>query len=213
MRNIKSVVWLIFLCAGAIGLIYEVIWMRQLTLIFGSTTLPVSTLLIALMSGLAVGAWYFGRAANREDRPLRLYAILEIGIGVFALVSPLLLNVLNGAYVLVYRGLNGEFYSLLFIRFALSFLFLIVPSILMGGTLPVLCKVLVRSTDGLGFHVGVLNGIKMLGGAIGCFAVGFFLLQILGVYSSLYICASINLVLAAVAFAAASAVGKWYFEC
>ncbi len=200
MRNIKSVVRLIFLFAGAIGLIYEVIWVRQLTLIFGGTTLPVSTVLIALMSGLAVGALYFGRAADREDRPLRLYAILEIGIGVFALVSPLLLNVLNAAYVLVYRSLNGEFYSLLFIRFALSFLYLIVPSILMGGTLPVLCKVLVRSTDGLGFHVGVLNGIKMLGGAIGCFAVGFVLLQTLGVQPSLYICAGINLVLAAVAF-------------
>ncbi len=200
MRNIKPVVRLIFLFAGAIGLIYEVIWIRQLTLIFGSTTLPVSTVLIALMSGLAVGALYFGRAADREDRPLRLYAILELGIGVFALVSPLLLNVLNAAHILAFRALNGEFYSLLFIRFALSFLVLIVPSILMGGTLPVLCRVFVRSADGLGFHVGVLNGIKMLGGAIGCLAVGYFLLQTLGVQPSLYLCAGINLVAAAVAF-------------
>jgi spermidine synthase len=81
-------VGLIFLFSGAIGLIYEVIWTHQLTLIFGSTTLPVSTVLIALMSGLAVGSFYFGRVADREERPLRLYGILEVGIGVFALISP-----------------------------------------------------------------------------------------------------------------------------
>ena len=200
MRDIKPVLWLTFLVAGAIGLIYKVIWIRQLTLIFGGTTLPVSTVLIALMSGLAVGSFYFGRAVDREERPLRLYAILELAIGVFALVSPLLLNVLNAAHILAYRGLNGEFYSLLFLRFALSFLFLLVPTILMGGALPVICKLLVERSEGLGFHVGVVNGLTMLGYAIGCLAVGFFLLQTLGVQPSLYLCAGINLVVAAIVF-------------
>ncbi len=200
MRNVKPVVGLIFLFSGAIGLIYEVIWTHQLTLIFGSTTLPVSTVLIALMSGLAVGSFYFGRVADREERPLRLYGILEVGIGVFALISPLLLNVLNAIHILLYRGLNGEFYSLAFIRFALSFLFLLVPSILMGGTLPVLCKLLVERSERLRFHVGILNGLKMLGSVIGCLAVGFFLLQTLGVLQSLYLCAGINLFVAAIAF-------------
>lgn len=200
MRNVKPVVGLIFLFSGAIGLIYELIWTRQLTLIFGSTTMSVSTVLIALMSGLAIGSFFFGRLADREERPLRLYGILEVGIGVFALISPLLLNVLNAIHILVYRGLNGEFYSLAFIRFALSFLFLLVPSILMGGTLPVLCKLLVEKSERLGFHVGILNGLKMLGSVIGCLAVGFFLLQTLGVLQSLYLCAGINLFVAAIAF-------------
>lgn len=198
VQNIKPVMWLIVLFSGAIGLIYEVIWIRELTLIFGSTTLPVSTVLIALMSGLAVGSFYFGRLADREERPLRLYAILELGIAVFALISPLLLNVLNAMHILVYRGLNGEFYSLLFIRFALSFFFLLVPSILIGGTLPVVCKLLVERSERLGFHVGILNGLKMLGSVIGCLAVGFFLLRTLGVLQSLYLCAGINLVAAAI---------------
>ena len=151
MRNFKPVVWLISLFAGAIGLIYQVIWIRQLTLIFGSTALPASTVLIALLCGLAVGSIYFGRTADREERPLRLFAVLETGVGVYILVSPLLLNVLNAVHILAYRGLNGEFYSLLFIRFALSFLFLFVPSVLMGGALPILCKVLAGSTEKLGF--------------------------------------------------------------
>lgn len=200
MRNIKPVVWLISLFAGAIGLIYQVIWIRQLTLIFGSTTLPASTVLIALLCGLAVGSIYFGRTADREERPLRLFAVLETGIGVYVLVSPLLLNVLNAIHILAYRGLNGEFYSLLFIRLALSFLFLLVPSVLMGGALLVLCKFLAGSTEKLGFHVGTLAGLKLVGGAVGCLTVVFFLMPTLGMQQSIYLGAGMNLVVAAVAF-------------
>ena len=144
VRNIRPILWLIFFFSGACGLIYEVIWARQLMLFFGSSVFAVSTTLSAFMAGLGLGSFYFGRLANREGRPLRLYALLEVGIGVFALIWPLLLGMLNAIYILAYRGLNAEFYSLSLIRFVLSFLVLLVPSTLMGGTLPVLSRFFVN---------------------------------------------------------------------
>ena len=77
------------------------------------------------MAGLALGSFYFGRRVDDEEHPLRLYAILEAGIGGFALIFPVILSILNAIYVLVYRGLNAEFYSLSLIRFILSFLLMI----------------------------------------------------------------------------------------
>ncbi len=209
MRKIRPIVWLIFVFSGASGLLYEVIWTRQLTLIFGSTVFAVSTVLTAFMAGLALGSFYFGRLADKETHPLRLYAILEVGIGVFALIFPLLLSVLNATYVLVYRGLHvalnpdligAEFYSLSLIRFVLSFLVLLIPSTLMGGTLPVLSKFFVTKLDRLGFNVGLLYALNTFGAVAGCIGAGFFLIQFLGVQLSLYLGAAINLIVAGVAF-------------
>ena len=200
MSNIKPIVWLIFLLSGASGLVYEVIWTRQLTLVFGSTVFATSTVLTAFMGGLALGSYYFGRLADREKRPLRLYALLEVGIGVFALIWPLLLSVLNAIYILAYRGLNAEFYSLSLIRFALSFLVLLVPSTLMGGTLPILSRFFVNRLEKLGLNVGALYALNTFGAVVGCVAAGFFLIQFLGVQASIYLAAGINFGVAITAF-------------
>ena len=164
--------------SGASGLVYEVVWTRQLTLVFGSTVFATSTVLTAFMAGLALGSYYFGRMADRERRPLRLYAILEAGIGVFALIWPLLLSALNAIYVLAYRGLGAEFYSLSLIRFALSFLVLLLPSTLMGGTLPILSRFFVNRLEKLGLNVGTLYALNTFGAVVGCIAAGSFLSSI-----------------------------------
>jgi len=200
VRNIKPIVWLIFIFSGASSLIYEVIWMRQLTLVFGSTVFAASTVLTAFMAGLALGSFYFGRMADRETRPLRLYALLEVGIAGFAIIFPFLLLFLNAIYVLAYRGLNAEFYSLSLIRFVLSFLMLLVPSTLMGGTLPILSRFFVNRLERLGFNVGILYALNTFGAVVGCVAAGFFLIQYLGVQQSLYLGAGINLTVAIIAF-------------
>ena len=200
VRSIKPIVWLIFIFSGASGLIYEVIWMRQLTLVFGSTVFAASTVLTAFMAGLALGSFYFGRIADRETRPLRLYALLEAGIAGFAIIFPFLLLFLNAIYVLAYRGLNAEFYSLSLIRFVLSFLVLLIPSTLMGGTLPILSRFFVNRLERLGFNVGILYALNTFGAVVGCVAAGFFLIQYLGVQQSLYLGAGINLIVAVIAF-------------
>ncbi len=201
MRYIKPIVWLIFILSGASGLIYEVIWMRQLTLVFGSTVFATSTVLTAFMAGLALGSFYFGRKIDESDAsPLQFYALLEAGIGVFCLVWPLILSVLTALYVLIYRNVTSEFYTLSLIRFALTFLVILVPSTLMGGTLPVLTRFFVREIERLGINVGILYALNTFGAVLGCVAAAFFLIERVGIQQTLFVGIAINFAVALVAF-------------
>ena len=207
MRHIKPIVWLIFICSGASGLIYEVIWMRQLTLVFGSTVFATSTVLTAFMGGLALGSFYFGRKIDKSDQsPLRMYALLEAGIGAFCLVWPLILSVLGALYVLIHRNVTSEFYTLSLIRFVLTFAVLLIPSILMGGTLPVLTRFFVKRLEQLGTNIGVLYALNTFGAVVGTVAAGFFLLEAFGIRWSLGIGIAINFAVAAIAIALANRV-------
>lgn len=207
MRHIKPIVWLIFICSGASGLIYEVIWMRQLTLVFGSTVFATSTVLTAFMAGLALGSFYFGRKIDKSDQsPLRMYALLEAGIGAFCLVWPLILSILGALYVLIHRNVTSEFYTLSLIRFVLTFAVLLIPSTLMGGTLPVLTRFFVKRLEQLGTNIGVLYALNTFGAVLGTVAAGFFLLEAFGIRWSLGIGIAINFAVAAIAIALANRV-------
>ena len=197
MRNIKPILGLIFFFSCACGVLYEVIWARQLTLFFGSPVFAVSAVLSALAGGLGLGSFYF-RLANGEKRPLRLYAFLGVGLGGFALIFPTLLDILNALCVLIYRGLGVGFYFLSWIRFVLSFVVLLIPSTLMGGTLLLLGRSAKERCSG--FRVDRLFTISTLAASIGCIAAGFFLIQFLGLQNSVYLGVAINLILAGVAF-------------
>ena len=207
MRYIKPIVWLIFIFSGASSLIYEVIWMRQLTLIFGSTVFATSTVLTAFMAGLALGSYYFGRKIDESTQsPLRLYALLEAGIGAFCLVWPLILAALGAIYVLIHRNVTSEFYTLSLIRFVLTFGVLLIPSTLMGGTLPVLTRFFVKRLEQLGTNIGILYALNTFGAVVGTVAAGFFLIEALGIRWTLGIGIAINFGVAAVAVALAQKV-------
>ncbi len=207
MRHIKPIVWLIFIFSGASGLIYQVIWMRQLTLIFGSTVFATSTVLTAFMAGLALGSFYFGRKIDESDQsPLRMYALLEAGIGAFCLVWPLILSVLGALYVLIHRNITSEFYTLSLIRFMLTFMVILIPSTLMGGTLPVLTRFFVKRLEQLGTNIGVLYALNTFGAVIGTVAAGFFLLEAFGIRWTLGIGIAINFAVAAIALVLAQRV-------
>src|SRR5690242_17496869 len=92
---------LCFFFSGAAGLVYEVVWSRHLNLIFGSTTWSITTVVATYMFGLGVGSLVFGKRADRSARPARLYAGLEIAIGAYALLSPLLLAAVRGVFLVV----------------------------------------------------------------------------------------------------------------
>ena len=199
MRYIKPIVWLIFILSGASGLIYQVIWMRQLTLIFGSTVFATSTVLTAFMAGLALGSYYFGRKIDESTQsPLRIYALLEAGIGAFCLVWLLILTALGAVYVLIHRNITSEFYTLSLIRFVLTFGVLMIPSTLMGGTLPVLTRFFVKRLEQLGTNIGILYALNTFGAVVGTVAAGFFLIEALGIRWTLGVGIAINFAVAAV---------------
>ena len=198
MRNIQPILGLIIVFSCACGVLYEVIWARQLILFFGSPVFAVSTILSALAGGLGLGSFFFQRLADREKRPLRVYALLGVGLGIFALIFPTLLDILNAICVLLYRGLGAGFYFLSWIRFVLSFVVLLIPSMLIGGALLILGRCAKKRCAG--FTVDRLFTIGTLAAGVGCVVVGFFLIQLLGLQSSVYLGVAINLILAGVAF-------------
>jgi len=199
---VKSL-WLIALCfilSGATGLIYEVLWARMLGLVFGATTFAISTVLAAFMGGLALGSAWAGRIAARIKRPLRAYALIEIGIALYALAVPLLFALVNYLYALVWAELRPGFYSFSLWRFVLSCAVLLVPTALMGATLPVLSAALMRSPAHTSSSVARLYTCNLVGAIFGTILAGFLLLPTLGVSLTIYTAAAINIIVGIVAF-------------
>ena len=125
---------LLFFLSGVAGLIYQIVWTRLLVLVFGNTLLATSTVVSAFMGGLAAGSYVLGRYIDARPRPLvRLYAVLEVGIGFFALVFPALLAAATPVYAALYRALEGNLALLNLVRFAICFGLIALPTFLMGG--------------------------------------------------------------------------------
>lgn len=186
VRTFRPAVLLFFLASGATGLVLEVVWARILGVVFGNTVYAASTVLTAFMLGLALGAAVLGRTADRSRRPLMLYGFLELGVGVYALLFPLLALANDAVYTWFYRSVEPGFGLFSAVRFALSLLLLLPPTFLMGGTLPVLGRHLGLRHREPGQEVGYLYGANTLGAVAGCFLAGFVLLQFLGVRGSLF---------------------------
>jgi spermidine synthase len=173
-------VYVLFLFSGATGLAYQVVWIRMLVRTFGATSFAISTVLAAYMAGLALGSYLFGRIIDRRGNPILLYGVLELGIGVFALLFPLILAAWNPMFRGLYMGLEGRFYLLSLIRFALAFSVLLIPTTLMGGTLPILSRYVTESLSTLTQRVGLLYSINTFGAVAGTFVTAFLLLPALG---------------------------------
>ena len=195
---------ILFFLSGATGLVYELLWVRVLYQSFGSTIQSVTTVVAAYMGGLGLGAWWLGRRADRHPRPAVLYGRLEIAIGVFGLVSPLVLSLAQRAYLGIATafGLGGN--ATVALRFGLAALVLLVPTTLMGGTLPVLTRAFVGAArDELKRSLARLYGLNTLGAVAGTALAGFFLIEHVGIRLSLWGTAAVNLALGAAALALA----------
>ncbi|MFH1680629.1 MAG: fused MFS/spermidine synthase [Candidatus Eisenbacteria bacterium] len=193
----RSVIALLFVLSGAAGLIYQVVWSRSLTLLFGSTTLAVSTVITAFMAGLAAGSFLFGRVADRARKALPLYAALEIGIAATALLFPVFLELLKPVQLALHRTLEGSYLLFPAGRFLLCFAGLFVPTALMGGTLPVLTRFFVKERETFGGDVGILYSLNTFGAMAGCGAAGFFLIPALGIQGVVLLAAGLNVAAAA----------------
>lgn len=186
---------ILFFLSGFCGLTYEVLWVRWLTPLFGNTVYAVSAVLCAFMAGLALGSLSFGRLVERKSRPepLRLYALLEAGIGLWALLLVFLLPMVNPLYLWVagYFPASSEGW-LMGIRFIFSLTLLMVPTTLMGATLPVLTKEWAPHQDLLGRPVALLYAVNTWGAASGCMATGFVLIEGFGLTRSALLASGIN---------------------
>lgn len=194
----KSSLWLVALCfvlSGATGLIYEVLWARMLGLVFGATTFAISAVLAAFMGGLALGSAWAGKLAARIKRPLRAYGIIEIGVALYALAVPLLFRLVDYFYAFIWEQIHPGFYAFNLWRFVLSCLVLLVPTTLMGATLPVLSAALLRSSDHKPTAVTRLYTCNLVGAIIGTVAAGFLLLPSLGIRLTIFTAAAINFII------------------
>ncbi len=139
----------IFILSGAAGLIYEVVWARQLVLVFGNTTQAVSAILTGFFGGIAIGSVVGGRIADRVRRPLRMYGLLELILVVVVILTPVTFRLLHNVYAGAFTGLEDNPTLLALIRFGLSLLALGPATILMGATLPTLTRYLSRDPANL----------------------------------------------------------------
>lgn len=186
---------LCFILSGATGLIYEVLWMRMLGLVFGATTLAVSTVLAAFMGGLALGSALAGRFGSRIKHPLSAYGWLEIGIAIYALLVPYLFQWVDHFYALIWQQFHPGFFAFSLWRFALSSLLLLVPTTLMGATLPIISSAVLNSLGHDSGSVTKLYACNLVGAIVGTLAAGFVLLPFLGVRNTIYVAAFINIVI------------------
>ena len=172
--------YLLFFVSGFAALIYQLLWFRHLGFIFGNTVQAASTVLTAFMTGLALGAHLFGRLARRASSPIRLFGFLELGVGFYAASLPILFGLLREVYRWAYGLAPDSLPMLTALRFLLAFALLIIPTTLMGGTLPVLVEGLTRTAQDFTRRIGFLYGMNTLGAVAGIVAAGFFLIPWIG---------------------------------
>jgi spermidine synthase len=157
----------LFFASGVCGLIYQVLWLRMLALVFGVTVYAASTVLAAFMAGLAAGSAVADRVIARVRRPLVVFGAAEILIGVSALLTPLALEAATGLYARLYPMTGGSLPVLTAARLVTGFVVLLVPTMLMVMTLPVLsASTLVRGSS-FGTRVSALYAVNTAGAVTG----------------------------------------------
>jgi len=207
-RN-RKLALLAFAFSGMAALIYEVLWTRELSLIFGSTVYAVSMMLAAFMSGLSLGAILGGRWADKSRNLFGMFGLLELGIAVFGLLTIPLVQALPTLYFFVYDTLRPSFFLFFLVQLLLSFVIMLVPTTFMGATFPVVSKINTISLDELGTDVGNVYSVNTIGAILGSLGAGFLLIPLFGVKATTFVAAGLNLAVALIMlYTARSAVGK-----
>jgi spermidine synthase len=196
-------VLLCFFLSGFAALLYQTAWLREFSFLFGTSELAVVSVLAAYMGGLAAGAATAGRLVGRVRRPVLAYGLLELGIAASALALPLALRATTALYAFCFGSLpappeEGSLTGALF-HLAASFVILLVPTGLMGATLPLLARYAVRSREEIGRRVGLLYAINTAGAIAGTITAAFVLLPSVGLRHTVHVGVAANAAVFAVA--------------
>ncbi|MDP7129750.1 MAG: fused MFS/spermidine synthase [Planctomycetota bacterium] len=181
-----------FFLSGFCGLVYQIVWVRLIGHVFGNSVYATSTVLGAFMGGLALGSFWGGRVADRREDRVWLYGVLEIGIGIYCIVLPFILSAATPLYAAVYQAAEGTSVWLHLLRAVVCTSILVLPTLSMGATLPLLLRHFVREYEGVGRTVGLVYAINTFGAVAGCVLTGFVLIPSLGINLSVWIAAATN---------------------
>jgi spermidine synthase len=203
------VVYAVFFVSGATALIYEVVWARMLTQIFGNTTHAIATVLSAFMAGLALGSYLFGRLPVARNQSLLAYGALEGGVGLYGLAIPLLFGLTQRIYAAIYSLSEISFAAFTLLLFFLCFAVIVFPTALMGATLPVLSRFCVTQFASLGRRLGDLYAVNTLGAVVGCALSGFALIPALGLTGTVRLAVACNLGIALLIFLLVAALRRF----
>ena len=187
---------LLFFLSGAASLAYEVVWVKLLTLQFGSAAWSITTVVASFMAGLGAGGAWAGRRADRIARPLKAYGLLELGIALYGALSVPLLENMAGLLNPLYGLVDSAFWAYMLAQFLLSVLMLAVPTFLMGASLPLLI-VAVSQQGTFRRSVALFYGINTLGAAAGTCVTGIALLPALGIAHSVWVAVVVGILVAA----------------
>jgi predicted membrane-bound spermidine synthase len=185
--------------SGLAGLLYEIVWARYLALFLGHSSYAVVAVLVAFMGGLALGNAWIGSLADRSRKPLVFYGWIEVGIGLYALVFPAYYGACRAAFVGLAQRLEPGSTVLEVLKLAFSLATILAPTVLMGGTLPLLARLLARSLAEVRPSVATLYAINSAGAVVGCWLADFRLIPALGLRPTLCVGAALNLAAGAAA--------------
>ncbi len=186
--------------SGACALVYQMAWLREFRLVFGGATPATAAVLAIFMGAMGAGSALFGRKAEAAANPLRLYAFIELGVGIAALLTPLLLSIVRSLYLST-GGIAalGQIPATL-LQLLLATVVLAPPCLLMGGSLPAAFKWVETDQDQQRGSLGVLYGINTLGALAGVLLSTFWLLELWGIRATVIIAAGVNLLIGAAAW-------------
>jgi spermidine synthase len=201
----RALVLAFFFISGLCGLLYEVVWIRVAGTVIGNTTFAIGTVVGVFMGGLAVGAWWGGRQADRRQGAalLRLYGLLEGGIAVAALLVPLLIGASEPIFHALWNSVGQMTALYAALRVLLMGVVLIVPTTLMGATLPVLTRFLSENSRAAAGEAGRAYAINTFGGVAGTLLSGLWLIPTFGLHATTYSAVVLNLAVAGASLALA----------
>jgi spermidine synthase len=193
LRRVVSRLTVLLFFSGMSALVYQVVWLRSLSLVFGVTVYAASTVLASFMAGLALGSTLGGRLSDRVRRPLVWFGAAEMLIGVTALLSAPALDAITSVYVATASGLTAAA-PLTALRLLCSSAALLVPCTLMGATLPLALRAAISAEAPIAQRLSVLYFINTAGGVAGCLLAGFVLIGRLGMSATLRLAALNSLI-------------------
>lgn len=185
--------------SGTCALVYQIVWMRELRLVFGASTPATGAVAAVFMAGLGIGSFLLGRRADAIRRPLLMYAWLEAGIAVTAAASPFLLDGVRSLYVALGGSVTMGMGLGTVVRLVLSALVLLPPTVMMGGTLPAAARAATGAEDVARRSTALLYGLNTLGAVAGATLSTFVLIEIFGIRLTLWMACVVNGIVAIVA--------------